>query len=247
MDRFETGQRPLWLDALIGLGIGGGRPTADLRRTGRGAGWDGPVVTILAPTAVGHRGGDGRSVGLGSARDDRRDGRHPTGPPQSVDPAFTVPATLDLVVSLGAGLFGYGIGWAIVQQASVPYMMRPPAAADLARVEAETRTQLRGIDPQAPGSFEKATVLLRAVNEQVSSYSMWGGPRPTGEASVASTGLLDLQAELVETARVAAMAAGARRVTITSSGMGGGIDVQAVFGDPIGIDEQQPPTALDVD
>ena len=54
------------------------------------------------------------------------------------------------------------------------------------------------------------------------------------------TELLRIQAELVEAARISALAAGARRVTITASGMGGGIDVQAVFGDPIAAGEVLP-------
>jgi hypothetical protein len=118
----------------------------------------------------------------------------------------------------------------------------------LSRFEADARGQLRGIDPEAPGAFERATVLLRRVNEQVGMASTWmyGGGKPPSDPAP-PPGLLDVQAELVETARIAAIKAGARRVTITSSGMGGGIDVQAVFGDPITADEDLPPPALDVD
>ncbi len=246
MDRFETGQRPLWLDALIGLGIGAAGQLLISAGLVRGAGWDGPVVTILAPTAVGIvaamvvRSGwglPGMIVGMVVI-------------PQilpSVDPAFTVPATLDLVVSLGAGLFGYGIGWAIVQQASVPYMMRPPAAADLGVSRRRPGPSCEGSTDRHPARSRKRRSCFGQSTSRSRAIRCGEGRVRPGRRRSRPHGLLDLQAELVETARVAAMAAGARRVTITSSGMGGGIDVQAVFGDPIGIDEQQPPTALDVD
>jgi hypothetical protein len=74
---------------------------------------------------------------------------------------------------------------------------------------------------------------------------MWAGTRPSDAPAGPPPALVELQAELIETARVAAIAAGARRVTITSSGMGGGVDVQAVFGDPIGVDEPLPSMAIE--
>ena len=236
---YDLSQRPPWLGALIGLGVGAAGQLLISVAMVSGAGWSGPVVTILAPAVVGLiaalivRGGwglPGVAVGMIVVSQLL----------PSLAPDLEVVATIDLVVALASAMLGYGTGFAIVQQSN-PFEFRPPQSADLARAESEARAQLRGIDPQAPGAFERATVLLRAVNEQVSSASMWAGPRPTGETASAPTGLLDLQAELVETARIAAIASGARRVTITSSGMGGGIDVQAVFGDPIGPGERLPP------
>jgi len=154
--------------------------------------------------------------------------------------------TMDLVLGIVSGLLGYAVGYGVAQQNAMPDF-RPPAPADLARVEADLRTQLRSIDPQTPGSFERATVLLRRVNEQASNYGPWMDPRPAGADLGPPVGLLDLQAELLETARVAALAAGARRVVITSSVTGGGIDVQAIFGDPISPEERMPVPTSDVD
>ena len=78
-------------------------------------------------------------------------------------------------------------------------------------------------------------------------YSMWSGSPSAGPQSGPPGSLLELQAELAETARVAALNAGARRVTITAGGMGDGIHVQAVFGDPIAGNEDLPPDSSDVD
>jgi hypothetical protein len=117
---------------------------------------------------------------------------------------------------------GYATGYALIQQSNPMEFMPRPAAADVARIEADIRGQLRSIDPQAPGAFERATVLLRAIGEHTAGYGPWMGPRPANEPIGPPAGLLELQAELVETARVAALAAGARRVVISSGGMGGG-------------------------
>jgi hypothetical protein len=67
---------------------------------------------------------------------------------------------------------------------------------------------------------------------------------PDDQRSGPPPSLLELQAELAETARTAALKAGARRVTIT---MSDGIHVEAVFGDPGAADEDQPSRPLDVD
>jgi hypothetical protein len=204
-----------------------------------GAGWTGPAVNILAPGLLGAiaavvvRGGwgvPGLAVGMIVVSQAL----------PSLGTGLSATPTADLLVSLASALIGYGIGFGIVQQSTTPFLVRPPAADDLARAESDARAQLRGIDPQSPGSFERATVLLRTVNEQVATFGMWAGSRPPGAPAGPPPALMELQAELVETARVAAIAAGARRVTITSSGMGGGIDVQAVFGDPIGVEEPLP-------
>ena len=239
-------ERPGWLNALIGAGIGAAGQLLISVGLMQMAGWRGPVLTLLAPLLVGVNaaivarngtGGLGMVIGLVAVSQLL----------PAVDPSFTTPATIDLVVSLAAAAVGYAVGFGFMQQRAFPDFMRPPAPADIARVEAETRTMLRGIDPAAPGAFERATVLLRKVNEQVGMYGMWAGPRQTGSEPGPPSGLLELQAELIETARVAALNAGARRVTITSQGMGGGIDVQAVFGDPIAPDEALPSASLDVD
>jgi hypothetical protein len=238
---FEFESRPIWLSTLLGAAFGA---AAQVLVVSLGqAGVAGPVVTLLLPAIVGFVaaavvrsgwGAVGLAVGLILAAQ------------AAVAVGATVPAIMDLVLTLVSALLGYAAGYGFRQQAGMQDF-RPPAPADAARVESDVRRQLRSIDPNAAGAFERATVLLRKVNEQTGMYGMWSGPKSANEEIGPPVGLLDLQAELVETARVAALAAGARRVTITSSGMGGGIDVQAVFGDPIGSDEVLPPTMLDVD
>lgn len=237
-------ERPIWMVSAIGLAIGAAGQLLNAVGLISGAGWTGPVVNILAPgllgviTAVSARSGwgmPGLAVGMIVVSQAL----------PSLGTGLAATPTIDLVVSLASALVGYGIGFGVVAQTASPFLVRPPAASDLARAESEARAQLRGIDPQAPGSFERATVLLRTVNEQVGSYGMWAGSRPPGAPTGPPPALIELQAELVETARVAAIAAGARRVTITSSGMGGGIDVQAVFGDPIGADEPLPSMTIE--
>lgn len=240
------GERPFWISVLIGAGIGAAGVLLIWIGLMRGGGLGGPVVTMLAPAAVGvvaaliARGGWGAiglAIGIVLVSQIL----------PALDPGAPVLGTVELVIVLAAAAIGYATGFAFVQERAVPDFMRPPAPADLARVEAEARTQLRGIDLAAPGAFERATVALRKVNEQVSMSSMWAGPKPTGSEPGPPSGLLEVQAELIETARLAALKAGARRVTITSSGMGNGVDVQAVFGDPIAGDEDLPSTTLDVD
>jgi len=238
---FMFDSRPIWLSALLGAAFG---VAAQFLVVALGQGGiTGPIVTLLVPAMVGLLaavvirsgwGAIGLAVGLIVAAQ----------PMGAV--GITVPPIIDLVLSLVSSLLGYATGFGGIQQAAMPDF-RPPPLADIARVEADVRTQLRSIDPTAPGAFERAMVLLRKVNEQTGMYGMWSGPKPANEPIGPPSGLLELQAELVETARLAAMAAGARRVTITSNGMGGGIDLQAVFGDPIGPDEPLPPTTLDVD
>jgi hypothetical protein len=156
--------------------------------------------------------------------------------------SIAIPQTIDLVLSLAAGLVGYAVGAGILLAPSMPDFDRP-SPVDLARVEDDVRSQLRGIDPQAPGAFERATAVLATVNQAMSMYSLWtpgrDGP-PTGPPA----SLVELQAELAETARVAALAAGARRVTIT---MADGLQVQAIFGDALGANDDLPETVSDVD
>lgn len=236
---WNDGRRPLWLGVLLGFGFGvaGQLVVAALLAELD----DGPIVTMLVPAAVGlaaalvTRSGWG-VVGLVV-------GMVVTAQATTVVAIGRSPETTELVLGIVSAMLGYGTGYGVTQQSPLDDL-KPPAPADIARLEQEVRVQLRSIDPQAPGSFERATVLLRKVNEQASSYGPWMGPRPAGDVGP-PVGLLDLQAELVEVARVAALAAGARRVIITSSGMGGGIDVQAIFGDPISPEEPIPAPAAD--
>jgi hypothetical protein len=150
----------------------------------------------------------------------------------------------DLVaVALAAG--SAGVGYAAVFGARIgtspEYPFKPPSPLDRERIAGELTAQLRTIDPAAPGSFERAVTLLRQTNEQLQMYgpySPWQAGSTDQSTVRAPSDLLQVQAELIEAARMSAMAAGARRVTITSSNVG--VDVQAIFGDPI-VGEPVPP------
>ena len=67
-------------------------------------------------------------------------------------------------------------------------------------------------------------------------YSMWS-VAGEGQLTGPPASLLELQAELAETARVAALAAGARRVIVT---MSEGFHVEAIFGEAVGPEEDLP-------
>lgn len=141
-----------------------------------------------------------------------------------------------MALATGAAAFGFVAIFGVRTTRGVGFVpdMKPPSPADRERATAEITSQLRAIDVAAPGSFERAIALLRQVNEQLQMFGPFG-PWQVGTTEQASVrppaGLVQLQAELVETARLSALAAGARRVTITMSGMG--LDVQAIFGDAI--------------
>ena len=235
--------RPIWLNVLLGAAFGAAGQILVAGGLVAGAGWSGPVVTLLAPAAIAvvaalviraGWGATGYAIGFILAAQ--------LGP--LLFPTITTPQTVDLVLSLAAGLVGYAVGAGILLAPSMPEFT-PPTPVDLARFEAEARGQLRGIDPDAPGAFERATAVLARVNQQLSMYSPWGPGSTDDQRSGPPASLLELQAELAETARTAAMKAGARRVTIT---MSEGIHVEAVFGDPSATDDgQPPPPPLDVD
>ena len=234
--------RPIWLNVLLGAAFGAAGQILVAGGLVAGAGWSGPVVTLLAPAAIAvvaalviraGWGATGYAIGFLLAAQ--------LGP--LLFPTITTPQTVDLVLSLAAGLVGYAVGAGILLAPSMPEFT-PPTPVDLARFEAEARGQLRGIDPDAPGAFERATAVLARVNQQLSMYSPWGPGSTDDQRSGPPASLLELRAELAETARTAAMKAGARRVTIT---MSEGIHVEAVFGDPSADDDGQPPRPLDVD
>jgi hypothetical protein len=234
--------RPVWFNVLLGVGFGAAGWLLIGGGLEAGAGWSGPVVTLLAPAAVGLLaalviragwGATGYVIGVLLAAQ--------IGP--LLTPSVAVPDTLDLVLTIVAGVVGYVVGAGILLAPSMPDFPERPEPMDLVRAEADARNQLRGIDAAAPGAFERATVLLAKVNQQVGMYSMWSGPYG-GPGTGPPASLLELQAELAETARLAALHAGARRVTVT---MSEGLHVQAIFGDPIGPNEDLPPDPSDVD
>lgn len=238
---FST-MRPIWLNVLLGAAFGAAGQLLIAGGLVASAGWSGPVVTLLAPAAVAvvaalvvraGWGATGYAIGLIVAAQ--------LGP--LLLPTITTPQTVDLVLSLAAGLVGYAVGAGILLAPSMPEFTSP-TPIDLARFEAEARGQLRGIDPDAPGAFERATAVLGRVNQQLSMYSPWGPGSTDDQRSGPPASLLELQAELAETARTAALKAGARRVTIT---MSDGIHLEAVFGDASAVDEAQPSGPLDVD
>ena len=172
-------RRPVWLSVLMGAGFGVAGQLLIAGGLVASAGWTGPVVTLLAPAAVAMLaalviragwGATGFAIGQVVAAQ--------LGP--LLMPSIVMPQTIDLVLSLAAGLVGYAVGAGILLAPSMPDF-QPPSPVDLSRFEADARGQLRGIDPEAPGAFERATVLLRRVNEQVGMASTWmyGGGKPT--------------------------------------------------------------------
>jgi hypothetical protein len=227
-------RRPVWVSVLMGAGFGVAGQLLIAGGLVAGAGWRGPVVTLLAPAAVAMLaalviragwGATGFAIGQVVAAQ--------LGPVLLA--SIVIPETIDLVLSLAAGLIGYTVGAGILLAPSMPEFDRP-SPFDLAHVETEARGQLRGIDPQAPGAFERATAVLATVNQAVSMYSMWS-TAGEGQLSGPPSSLLELQAELAETARIAALAAGARRVIVT---MSDGFHVEAIFGETVGPDEDLP-------
>jgi hypothetical protein len=238
---FST-RRPVWLNVLLGAAFGAAGQLLVAGGLVAGAGWSGPVITLLAPAAVAvvaalviraGWGATGYAIGLILAAQ--------LGP--LLLPTIATPPTVDLVLSLAAGLVGYAVGAGILLAPSMPEFDRP-TPVDLARFEAEARGQLRGIDPDAAGAFERATAVLGRVNQQLSMYSPWGPGSTDEQRSGPPPSLLELQAELAETARTAALKAGARRVTIT---MSEGLHVEAVFGDLLRGDEEPRSEPSDVD
>lgn len=150
----------------------------------------------------------------------------------------TVPADLVAVALVaGATALGFTALFGVRAGGEIQQPFKPPSPLDRERITTELTAQLRSIDPAAPGSFERAVSILRQVNDQLQTYGPFGPYSPWNVGSTdetvrrAPSELLQVQAELIEAARVSAMAAGARRVTITSSPAG--VDVQAIFGDPI--------------
>ena len=234
-------RRPVWMSVLMGAGFGAAGQLLIAGGMVASAGWSGPVVTLLAPAAVAVLaalviragwGATGYAIGQVVAAQ--------LGP--VLLPSIAVPSTIDLVLSLAAGLVGYTVGAGILLAPSMPEFDRP-SPVDLATLETEVRTQLRGIDPQAPGAFERATAVLATVNQAVGTYSYWAPARGDRQVSGPPGSLIELQAELAETARVAALHAGARRVTIT---MDDGLHVEAIFGEDMpGPDKDPPRTVAD--
>jgi hypothetical protein len=234
-------RRPVWVSVLMGAGFGAAGQLLIAGGLIAGAGWRGPVVTLLAPAAVAMLaalviragwGATGFAIGQVVAAQ--------LGPVLLA--SIGIPETIDLVLSLAAGLIGYTVGAGILLAPSMPQFDRP-SPFDLAHVETEARGQLRGIDPQAPGAFERATAVLVTVNQAVGKYSMWSSAGE-GQLTGPPSSLLELQAELAEVARIAALAAGARRVIVT---MSDGFHVEAIFGDAVGPDEDLPRPVRDVD
>jgi hypothetical protein len=226
--------RPLWLDVLVSFAIGVVGELLILSGIVGAAGIRSPLSDLLLPAGVGVVTGivtkrataiAGLAAGIVAAF--------------QLAPSLGGPASsadqVSAVLAVGAAAFGHMAALGVRQSQEVDMTMpKPLSEEDRTRLAGQLGAQLRSIDPNAPGAFEHATVLLRQVNEQL----QFMGPMNPWTAKPGSTPeqpteLLRIQAELVEVARVSALAAGARRVTISASGMGGGIDVQAVFGDPI--------------
>lgn len=243
--RFQT-RFPTWVAVAIGTGIGALGYLLVVGGLVELAGWGGPIVVLLAPAVVGIvaelviRAGWGiAGLALGTILAAQL-------APLLV-PDLPPPDLTELVLYLAAGAIGYTVGAGILLAPSMPDFT-PPPSADIVKAERDARAQLRAIDPDAPGAFERATVLLRQVNQAVEEHTGWRGPNPLEpDGAAAAKELIELQAEVVETTRLAALRAGARRVTVSSNGAAGGIDVEAVFGDDDPRDEGSARPLPDVD
>ncbi len=227
METFPGNQRNYWLDAAIAFAIGlAGQAVITLGLEGR-AGLAGPVLDLLAPAAV------GAVAGVLTTR-----GSSAGGLAVGIILAFQVSALaggqpvadlLKIALATAAGAIGFSVAWAANQQRQVSgFMPTPPSSADLAKLDAELSSQLRTLDPNAPGTFERASALLRQAGEQAMTISPMGWPGAPQEPGRRSE-LLRIQAELVEVARLSAMASGASRVTVSTTS--GGIDIQAIWGE----------------
>lgn len=227
---FRTGQRPAWLDAALAFAVGLAGQVLLLVWFGAAGGTVGAVAGLVGPALTGavaalvcQRGLSVAPVVLGIVL--AFQGVQLVAPREG--------DAVSVALAAVAGAFGFAAILGARQSQGMSGMPKPPSPADRDRLEAELTTQLRAIDPSAPGAFEQATVLLRQVNDQLGMFgpfSAW--PSMPNQGPLGSpTGLLRIQAELVEAARTSALAAGARRVTVTASH--GSIDIQAIFGDPI--------------
>ena len=243
--RFAT-RYPTWVAVAIGTGIGALGYLVVVGGLVGLAGWSGPVVILLLPAVVGIVAELVIRAGWGIAG-------LTLGTILAAQIAPTIVGTLpppdlpELVLYLAAGAIGYTVGAGILLAPSMPDFT-PPPSADIVKAERDVRAGLRAIDPDAPGAFERATVLLRQVNQAVAEHTSWRGPiRPEPSGAAAADALQDLQAEVVETTRLAALRAGAKRVTVSSDGVTGGIDVEAVFGEDAGQDDGPTRALPDVD
>jgi hypothetical protein len=200
------------------------------------AGWSGPVIVLLAPAVVGVvaelviRAGWGvAGLALGTILAAQ------VAP--LVFPGLPPVDIAELVLYLAAGTVGYTVGAGILLAPTMPDFT-PPPSAEIIKAERDIRRQLRTLDPDAPLAFERATVLLRRVNDEVATHTGWRGPNPLDkDGAAAAAALLELQAEIVEATRLAAFRAGARRVRVSSDGDGGSIEVEAVFGEDAAQDD----------
>ena len=240
--RFRT-RYPTWVAVLLGAGFGAIGYLLVAGGLVATAGWTGPVVILLAPALVGIvaelviRAGWGvAGLALGAILAAQL--------APLLFPVLPPVAIIDLVLYLAAGTIGYTVGAGILLAPSMPDIESPPAQ-DLIRIERDARSQLRAIDPASPGAFERSLVLLHRVNEEVERMPYREHLRDAGDDAPAAA-LLEIQAEIVETVRLAATNAGARRVTVSSSGTGG-FDVEAVFGETGPEDDASSRPLSDVD
>jgi hypothetical protein len=228
---FTFDSRPVWLVVGIAFAIGAFGQALVLLGLDR-TGLAGPVVDLLLPGLLGLLTGFVSPRGIAVA-----------GLGFGMILAFQLVPLLggptaglvEVALALAAAGIGYAVAWGIQQSSAGFAPAAQLSSTELARREESFGGQLRMIDPTAPGAFEHASVLLRQVNEHLSMYGPWG-PWQTSDKSrrEAPTELLRIQAEVLEAARQSAIAAGATRVTVSATQ--GGIDIQAIWGEPPLID-----------
>ncbi|MCI0344290.1 MAG: hypothetical protein L0221_02440 [Chloroflexi bacterium] len=160
---FLSLSRPAWLDALAAFAVGFAGQSIILVGLQARAGLSGPVLDLIAPGLVGALAGFvvPRGMALGTLAIGMVLA-------YQAGPSIGGPPVADLVtiaLAVAAAAVGFAVAWGARLSQSA-WMPRPQSSAELAKVEAELNGELRTLDPNAPGTFERASALLRQASEQ---------------------------------------------------------------------------------
>ena len=231
MNIFGANQRSIWVDVATAFAIGlVGLLLVELGLR-RQVGASGPLLDLLAPAFIGLTSGFVATRGISVG-----------GLAAGIILAFQITLVaggggVADIVRIALTATAAAVGFAIastVRQQDMAVRAFQPSPADLAKLATQLDGDLRGLDPTAPGTFERASALLRQAGEQT-MFMGWGGAAPD---PVRRAELLRIQGELIEVARLAALAAGATRVTVSSTAQG--LDIQAIWGEPPTVDTSLP-------
>ena len=175
------GNRPAWFDALASFAIGIVGQSVILVGLQERGGLSGPILDLIAPGLIGALAGYvlPRGVALGTLAAGMAVAFQISqvlgGPP--------APDIVTIALAIGAAGVGFAVAWG-VRMSQSPWMPRTPTSAELAKVEAELNGELRSLDPNAPGTFERASALAAGAtrvtvssnNAGVDIQAIWGEP-----------------------------------------------------------------------